>query len=138
MIDTKKILDSIKDKILFEPIDDRVLIKPLKQKYVKKSFTVPVSKPDAAEVKTTEVETTETLRETTEEVRDVLANCQLGVVLKMSKIYEPTIKRPFSEGDIIVYPTNAGIPFELFKDSRLLKRYEILGLWFNDSVFTSK
>lgn len=122
MIDTKKILASIKDKILFEPIDDRVLIKPLKQKYVKRLFTVPVNKPVN---KPKNIDDVEMEIETTEEMRDVLANCQLGVVLKTSE----KDNKPFEPGDIIVYSAIAGIPFELFKDSRLLKRYEILGLW---------
>ena len=120
MQDIKKILDSIKDKILFEPIDDRVLIKPLKYKMVKKTVRVPVSTKvdiDAAEQEETKM---------IDEVREVPANCQLGVVLKKGT---GTVNAPYNEGDIIVYPTNAGVPFELFKDSKLLKRYEILGLW---------
>ena len=115
-----KLLNSILPKILFNPVDDRVLIKPLKQKCIKKSFTVPVSKPkDLKEAEDGEIETKE-------EVREVPTNCQLGVVLKVD---EGSINKPFKPGDTVVYPTNAGVPFELFKDSRLLKRYEILGLW---------
>lgn len=120
MTDTKKILDSIKSKILFEPIDDRVLIKPLKQKMVKKTITVPVNKPG---------DTDETVKESKQEVIEVPANCQLGVVLKLGV---PGVSPlPFIEGDIIAYPTSAGTKFELFKDSILLRRYEILGLWRN-------
>jgi len=120
-MNTKKILDSIKDKILFEPIDDRVLIKPLAKKYIKKSFKVPAQQPsnmETAEAK--EIEQKEATRE-------VPTNCQLGVVLKIG--LGPNSIVPFEPGDIIVYPTSAGMAFELFKDSRLLKRYEILGLW---------
>jgi co-chaperonin GroES (HSP10) len=121
MTDTKKILDSIKNKIQFEPIDDRVLIKPLKQKTVKKAFKVPVNTANTADAAEQQV------TETTEEIREVPTNCQLGVVLKIGKAGASPI--PFEEGDIIVYPTNAGVKFELFKDSILLKRYEILGRW---------
>lgn len=118
MLDTKKILDSIKSKILFEPIDDRVLIKPLKPKMVKKTITVPVSKPE---------DTEDTVKETKQEVIEVPANCQLGVILKLGKAGVSPL--PFVEGDIIAYPTNAGTKFELFKDSILLRRYEVLGIW---------
>jgi hypothetical protein len=120
MIETKKILDSIKDKILFEPIDDRVLIKPLKYKMVKKTVRVPekvVNTVDGAEHEETKM---------IEHLDNVPANCQLGVVLKKGT---GTVNAPYEEGDIIVYPINAGMAFELFRDSRLLKRYEILGKW---------
>ncbi len=120
MIDTKKILDSIKDKIPYEPIDDRILIKPLKQKTIKKAFKVPTK------VENNLVEAERQEVETKEEVREVPTNCQLGVVLKVDR---NSSNLQFTEGDIIVYPTNAGMAFELFKDSRLLKRYEILGKW---------
>lgn len=128
MNDTKKILDSIKSKILFEPIDDRVLIKPLKYKMVKKTVRVPekvVNTIDGAEKEETKM---------IEQQDYVPANCQLGVVLKLSintNLLSEKDNKPFSEGDIIVYPISAGIPFELFKDSKLLRRYEILGLWSN-------
>jgi hypothetical protein len=121
MIETKKILDSIKDKILFEPIDDRVLIKPLKYKLLKKTVKVPekvVNTVEGAEHEETKM---------IDEVREVPANCQLGVILKLG--IQTEVSRPFYEGDIIVYPINAGMAFELFRDSRLLKRYEILGKW---------
>lgn len=123
MLDTKKILASIQDKILFEPIDDRVLIKPLKYKTVKKIVRTPnkvVSTVDGAEREETEM---------IEHLDTVPANCQLGVILKLGNNGALAAVLPFAEGDIIVYPINAGMLFELFKDSRLLKRYEILGLW---------
>ena len=120
MVDTKKILDSIKDKIPYEPIDDRILIKPLKQKTIKKAFKVPTK------VENNLVEAEHQEVETKEEVREVPTNCQLGVVLKVDR---NSSNLQFEEGDIVVYPTNAGMTFELFKDSRLLKRYEILGKW---------
>jgi co-chaperonin GroES (HSP10) len=123
MLDTKKILASIAGKIQFEPIDDRVLIKPLKQRTIKKVVTVPVSKP--ADLTSAE----ETVQETKQETVEVLTNCQLGVVLKLGIPGSQPL--PFEPGDIIVYPTSAGFKFELFKDSILLKRYEILGKWEN-------
>jgi co-chaperonin GroES (HSP10) len=123
MIDTKKILASIASKIPFEPIDDRVLIKPLKQRTVKKVVTVPVNKPSDLK------EAEDTVQETKQETVEVPANCQLGVVLKTG--IPGASPLPFEPGDIIVYPTNAGMKFELFKDSVLLKRYEILGKWSN-------
>jgi len=121
MNDTKRLLDSIKSKILFEPIDDRVLIKPMKYKMLKKTFKVPVKE----DLSLSNAE--ETVVETKDETREVPANCQLGVVLKIGVSAGST--KPYEEGDIVVYPLNAGVAFELFKDSRLLKRYEILGIW---------
>jgi len=126
MNDNQKILDSIKAKIQFEPIDDRVLVKPLKQKMIKKTFKVPAEKPEdlnAAE---------QTEQKMVDEVREVPINCSLGVILKIGRSTNSDgsfVKLPFKEGDTVVFQTNAGMPFELFKNSRLLKRYEILGLW---------
>lgn len=97
MVDTKKILDSIKDKIPYEPIDDRILIKPLKQKTIKKAFKVPTK------VENNLVGAEHQEVETKEEVREVPTNCQLGVVLKVDR---NSSNLQFTEGDIIVYPTN--------------------------------
>ena len=39
---------------------------------------------------------------------------------------------PYEPGDTIVYRKGSGMPFELFKDSILLKRFEVLGKWVGD------
>ena len=126
MSDTKKILESIKDKIAFQPIDDRILVKPLKPVKVRKK--VPIYPEPPAEDATAKEKMEFNEKEIKFETKSVDSNMTKAVVLKIGKTGSIT-NIPFEEGDVIVYPTNAGMPFELFKDTRLLKRYEIMGLW---------
>ena len=126
MNDNEKIVNSIKEKIPFTPIDDRILVKPLKAVKVKRQFTVPVD--DAGKlINDEDIDHTKQYK-TKRVTRSVDSNMSKGIVLKVGKTGSVT-NIPFREGHTIVFPTNAGMPFELFKDTRLLKRYEIMGLW---------
>jgi len=121
-IDRKQILASIQGKIKFAPIDDRILVKPLKQVTMKKKITVPDDEANKGKNPHEDVMETKVIN------KSVPANHQLGVVLKKGTSVG-ACQVPFEEGDVVVYPVNAGVDFELFKDSRLLKRYEIVGIW---------
>lgn len=131
----KMIVDSIKDKIPFIPIDDRILVKPLKPVKVKKKFTVPVDN-DGKIVPEEKIDQGKQY-DTKKVTRTVDSNMTKGVVLKIGKTGSVT-NIPFSEGDTVVFPTNAGMQFELFKDTKLLKRYEIMGLWSDVSTETKE
>lgn len=131
MDDTKKVLDSIKDKIPFTPIDDRILVKPLKPVKVKRSESVPVDD-EGKVIPFNEIDHSKNYK-TKRVSRTVDSNMTKGVVLKIGKTGQP-IPTPFNEGDVVVFPSGAGMPFELFKDSKLLKRYEIMGLWNDEQV----
>ena len=114
------ILKTVQDGIKFQPIDDRILVKPLKPIKVKKKVPVPVN-PDA------EVEPGKS-PEMKIVTKSVDSNMSRGIVLKVGRTGSVT-NIPFNEGDTVVFPSNAGTAFELFKDTILLKRYEILGIW---------
>jgi co-chaperonin GroES (HSP10) len=123
MIDQKALAIDIANKLLYIPTDDRILVKPLKPIMVTKEFPiVPKEQPKDLE---------EGIPEATKfEKRKVEANIQKGVIIQLGSDYVEMLRNektlPFDVGDIVCYPRNAGIPFELFKDSRMLRRYELL------------
>lgn len=120
----KLIVDGLKNKIPFTPIDDRILVKPLKPVKVRKSFVIPVDDEGKEVENPSPTESYKTKKVT----RKVESNMTKGIVLKIGRTGSVT-NIPFEEGDTIVFPTQAGQSFELFKDTKLLKRYEIMGLW---------
>lgn len=127
MNDDKKIVEGLKDKIPFTPIDDRILVKPLKPVKVKKKVSMPIDE-DGKVIDTDNLDPTKHYN-TKRVTRTLESNMSRGIVLKIGKTGSLTNNIPFEEGDTVVFPTNAGQPFELFKDTKLLKRYEIMGLW---------
>jgi len=120
-MDTKKLLDSIENKIFFQPIDGRVLIKPLKPVLIKKE----IKEQDHEANKDKDLSKEE--GEVKVITKKVPANVQKGVVLKVG--LSDGTPMYYQPGDVVVYGSYAARPFELFKDSILLQRYEILGLW---------
>jgi co-chaperonin GroES (HSP10) len=121
MIDQKAVALSISEKLAFEPVDDRILVKPLKPTMVWREFPIVPKEP----VKDLE----EGLPEATKfEKRKVETNVQQGVIIKLGEYYyRPEVtEKPFEIGDVICYHKGCGTPFDLFKDSRLLRRYEVL------------
>ncbi len=126
MQEKKTILESVQEGINFQPIDDRILVKPLKAVKVKKKVNVPIDDKGKI-VPDKDIDPTKHY-ETKSITRSLDSNMTKGLVLKIGKTGSIT-NIPFKEGDTIVYPTQAGMDFELFKDTRLLKRYEIMGLW---------
>jgi co-chaperonin GroES (HSP10) len=121
MSTTKEIALSISAKMTFEPSDDKVIIKPLKPVMVTKEFpVVPKAQPKDADV--------DSIPEVKEfEKRKVEANVQKGVILKLGTDILKLTPCPYEVGDVVMFLKNAGIPFELFKDSKLIRRYDILG-----------
>lgn len=106
-------------KVPYEPADDRILVKPLKPVMLTKEFPVqPKGEPKDLQDIPEAVEY---------EKRKVEANTSKGVIIKLGVDYVNMLNCPYEVGDIVCYPRNAGIPFELFKDSRMLRKYEILG-----------
>lgn len=118
MKDNKALAQGIADKLAYVPSDDRILIKPLKQIMVTKELPVePNQLPKSVEEAEKE--------EVKFEKRQVPANMQKGVVIKMGPEYDKT-PAPYGVGDVVVYPKGGGQAFELFKDSRMLRRYEVV------------
>lgn len=100
----------------FSPIDGRVLVKPLEEvKLVKKVLVPDEDSP----------QNPEDIQETKEVEEEVVSNLRVGIVLAT----DANTEFPFEIGDKVVFVYRAAMPFDLYKDAVLLKRYDILGLW---------
>jgi hypothetical protein len=118
-MNTKEMAQDLSKKVPYEPADDRILVKPLKPVMLTKEFPIQPKE---------EPKDLEGIPEATQyEKRKVEANTSKGVIIKLGVDYVNMLNCPYEVGDIVCYPRNAGIPFELFKDSRMLRKYEILG-----------
>ena len=126
MIDQTAVAQSISDKIKYN-FFDYFLVKPLDPIKVKKEFSKPVSTgtpvEDANGVKAEDFDNVET------EVKEVDSDYRKGVVIKCPTYYgEPGAKMHANVGDIVIFRDAAGLRFDLVKDSRLLRLYDILGV----------
>jgi co-chaperonin GroES (HSP10) len=129
-ITDRAILDSL--DIPFIPIDERILIKPLEPVMLTKEITE--IDYEATQKARAELDEDQDLPEaiTKTETKEVESNLRIGVVLaigegELKKTSQHTT--PYEIGDKVVYVHKAAMPFELFKDSVLLRKYEILGKW---------
>lgn len=123
-VSNKQILQGI--KVPVELIDDQILVKPLPEIFIEKEFTEYDDKANANKDTSLDGDTAELKKE----IRKVPANLRKGVILTMAK--DGMNPLPFEPGDTIVYPANAGTDFDLFRDSKLLKRFEVKGKWLNN------
>jgi len=105
-------------EVPFIPTDSRVLVKPLDEIKVVKNIIVP-------DYEANEGKAPEDIQETKEIEDEVVSNLRVGVILAI----DPSIDLPFQIGQKVVYVHRAAMPFDIFKDSVLLKRYDILGYW---------
>jgi len=132
MIETKKIAAELSARITYTPADDRMLVKPLKPIMITKSLPVDANRPLPTNEE--EMEATEKT-EVKFEKKKVPANMLKGVVIKLGTEYAKIRRQAeiegntdFSDyevGDVVIFPAYAGISFELFKDTILLRKYEI-------------
>ena len=113
----------------FMPIDERILVKPLAPVMITKTHDVI---DDEAMDKTKELDDngvpTIQTKTVTEEVE---SNLRIGVILAIGEAEAKTIKAPYVIGDKVVYINKAAMPFDLFKDSVLLRKYDIQGIWYS-------
>ena len=108
------------NRIPLTPIE-YVLVKPLDVEIVTKVVKEPVG--NGKVDKKTNAEKVE-FKDITKEVP---SQFRKGVILAI-----PTcMKANYVLGDTIVYRTGAGVDFDLFKDSQLVKFYDIVGVWCN-------
>lgn len=126
IIDQTELAQSIADKIKYR-FFDYFLVKPLDPIKVKKEFSKPVSTgtpvEDANGVEAEDFDNVET------EVKEVESDYRKGVVIKCPTYYdEPNAKTHAQVGDIVIFREAAGLRFDLLKDSRLLRLYDILGV----------
>ena len=129
MANNKELAESIALKIPYQPMDDRILVKPLKTIMVTKELPVETGE-QIANVE--EAEKTERKLEK----RKVPSNIQKGIIIKLGREYTEVDengeykKNPekLEIGDVVLFPHYAGQPFELFKDSKIFRRYELVGV----------
>ena len=119
-MDNKKLAESISLKIPYQPMDDRILVKPLKTIMVTKELPVETGEQIAS------VEDAEKTERKLEK-RKVPSNIQKGIIIKLGREYDDKNPEGLELGDVVLFPHYAGQPFELFKDSKIFRRYELVG-----------
>ena len=118
-IDQDKVLDDVINKIEYTMIKD-ILVKPLETPKVMKHIVeqVPTDKVDE--------ETKATIYETKESDKEVDSAFRKGIVLKLPSNMPDN--SPIEIGDTVVFPYKFSIDFDLFKDSMLVKPYDVIAL----------
>lgn len=111
-----KVLETVINGVNYEMLKD-VLVKPLEPVMVTKEITeqVPTGEVD---------ENGYNLYETKTETKEVESDFGRGIVLKMPTITESE----FNTGDIIIYNRRFAKYFDLFKDSQLVKPYDVIAV----------
>jgi hypothetical protein len=126
IMDQAAVAQTVSDKIKYN-FFDYFLVKPLDPIKVTKEFSKPVSAgtpaKDANGVEAQDFDNVET------EVKEVNSDYRKGVIIKCPTYYdEPGAKMHAQIGDVVIFRDAAGLRFDLVKDSRLLRLYDILGI----------
>lgn len=126
IIDQSELAQSVGDQIKYS-FFDYFLVKPLDPIKVTKEFSKPVSdsapKKDDNGIEAQDFDKVET------EVKEVNSDYRKGIVIKCPTYYdEPGAKMHAQVGDVVIFRDAAGLRFDLIKDSRLLRLYDILGI----------
>ena len=133
MIDQSQLAQSVSEKIPYD-FTDFILVKPLDKIMVKKEVTeLPNTKPvkDADGVEAVE-------GEPKTEVKEVESDFSKGVIIKLPISYalqlelEKASDRQYMPhiniGDVVVYRTMAAKSFDLLKDSKMIKTYDVVAI----------
>ena len=125
LMNQSQLAESVAEKIPYT-FHDCFLVKPLDKIMVKKEVTeLPNNKP----VKDKDgIEAIEGTPKT--EVKEVESDYQQGVVIKIPSTYKETDNKLMSVkiGDIILYKPTRTMPFDLLKDSRLIRYFDIVAV----------
>ena len=125
LMNQSQLAESVAEKIPYT-FHDCFLVKPLDKIMVKKEVTeLPNNKP----VKDKNgIEAVEGTPKT--EVKEVESDYQQGVVIKIPSTYKETDNKLMSVkiGDIILYKPTRTMPFDLLKDSRLIRYFDIVAV----------
>jgi len=112
-----KVLETVVNGLEYSLFKD-VLVKPLEPIKVKKEVAVGTGEldGDGFEKMKTEMQETE-------------SDFALGIVLAMptERVYDDNNPKTFDVGDTIVYPVRATKNFDLFKNSQLVRPYDVIG-----------
>lgn len=111
-----KVLESVVENLEYIFIKD-VLVKPMHAIMISKVTTTPVPTGEKDEEGYEKYDTKS-------ETKDVESEYKKGIVLSIPKgDYE------FKVGDMIVYPSKFAKDFDLFKDSQLVKPYDVIAVY---------
>lgn len=122
MSDNMTLALSIAEKLAYTPTDDRLLIKPLKPVMITKLLPVaPKNQPGS-------LDEAEAQEPTEPQKQRVEANILKGIILKLGTEYEKNNPEGYEVGDVVYFHRLGGMPFELLKNSRLLRRYEVVAI----------
>ena len=129
IIDQSVLAEDVASKIKYQFLD-YFLIKPLDPIKVKKEFSKPVDtklSKDEDGIEAQDFDKVET------EVKEVVSDYRKGIVLKCPLYYENSdndVKKYqyIKIGDTVIFREAAGLRFDLLKDSRLIRQYDILGI----------
>ena len=116
------IAESLQDGIGFTMIKD-VLVKPLAPVMIKREFEVPVVKEQTTE----DGESINEFEETKKEIREVESNFATGIEIKMPTGYSDS-NWGFKVGDKVAFNKRMSVEFDLFKDSVLVKTYDVIAI----------
>lgn len=126
IIDQSELAESVAKNIPYS-FFDYFMVKPLDPIKVKKEVTKPVS--DSTPTKDENGVEAQDFDKVETEVQEVDSDYRKGVVIKCPTYYdEPNAKVYANVGDIVIFRDTAGMRFDLVKDTRLLRLYDILGL----------
>ena len=128
IIDQSVLAEDISSKIPYSFVDF-FLVKPLDPVKVKKEFSTPVDTTTRKDENGIEAQD---FNEVKTEVKEVNSDYRKGIVLKRPLYYENATdeRRAFivNIGDTVLFRDAAGLSFDLLKDSKLLRQYDIIGI----------
>ena len=130
IIDQSQLAESISEKIKME-FSDLFLVKPLVPIKVVKEFSkLPNTAPtkDKEGVEAIDVDEVET------ETKEVDSDYRKGIIIKIPFCYKANkeewkgVTQDLKPGDTVLFRETSGLRFDLLKDSRLLRVYDILAV----------
>ena len=132
IVDQSLLAEDVSNMIEYE-FFDFFLVKPLDPVKVKKEFSKPVVKGKSKDELGIEAQNFD---EVETEVKEVDSDYRKGIVIKRPMFLdmmkeEDKKSNPFANiklGDVILYRNAAGLSFDLVKDSKLLKGFDIFGV----------
>ena len=120
-----KLLETVVSRLDYSMLKD-ILVKPLATPKVMKHIVEQVPTKDKDE-------NGAIIYETKESDKEVDSAFRKGIVLKIPSNYDGEIK----PGDTVVFPYKYSIDFDLFKDSMLVKAYDIIAIVTNEKEETT-
>ena len=129
LIDQSVLAEDVANKIKYE-FRDFFLIKPLDPVKVKKEFSTPVAKTETAVKDDNDIEAQD-YDEVKTEVKEVDSDYRRGIVLK-APVWYPADEMKENEiiniGDVVLFKDTTGSFFDLVKDSKIIRLYDIIAV----------